>query len=121
MEIAMKNSILIPKWLRWPFKLSWYEWIGWIVEAGLLGTFGTMTVCEFFYNPGERAGWVMLLISFLFAGPGIWILLGYRPKKDKTFENIDMGVIICFAVWAILLGLLTLWTVHFYPGSFGTL
>ena len=112
LQMTVNDVSSLPKWLQWAFKLSWYEWLAWIVEAALLCTFSIMTICEF-SSHGARAGWVMFALSYLIAGPGIWILLGYKPKKNRNFERVDVVLLSCFAIWAVLLGLLTLWTVQF--------
>ena len=119
METTMKTSTPIPKWLQWFLDLRWYEWLGWIVEFGLFATFVVVTHTQFAEDE-PRAGWIMILLTILLAGPGLWLLLGYKPKAGTKFNKFDIGAIICFAIWAILLFYLILPLPKFVPGPFGS-
>jgi len=120
METTMKVSRPAPKWLQWFLDLTWYECLGWLVEFSML--FVLLAVVYTQFAEGEpRGGWVMLLITILFCQPGIWILLGYKPQPKSKFGKYDIGLIICFAIWGVLLALLVGWEVQFYPGPFGDL
>jgi hypothetical protein len=112
METTMKGSKPVPKWLHWVWDLTWYEWLGWIMECSLLFLFLSVVYTQFAEDE-PRAGWVMLLITILFCQPGIWILLGYKPQPKSKFGKYDKGLIICFAIWGVLLALLVGWEVQF--------
>jgi len=92
----------VPNWVVRLVNLTWYEWIAWVIQAGLLATFIVVTVTQF-QEEEPRAGWIMILLTILFCGPGFWILLKYRPRTGSKFNTLDVGAIICFAVWAALL------------------
>jgi len=92
----------VPKWVMRLVGLTWYEWLAWIIQAGLVATFVVVTSTQF-QESEARAGWIMILLTILFGGPGFWLLLKYRPAPGSKFNSFDVGAIICFAVWAILL------------------
>lgn len=115
MEATVKESKKVPKWLQRLIDLTWYEGLAWIIEAGLAVTFILITYDQF----GEgfhRAGWVMILLTLLFAGPGFGLLLWYRPEPGSKFGKYDIGAIIAFAIWLIMLLYFIVWTVEFQPG-----
>lgn len=119
METTMKASGPTPRWVKWCFSHPWYEWLGWLVEAALFFTFISVIYTQFAESE-IRGGWVMILLTLLVCGPGIWILFGYKPQPGSKFGKHDIGLIICFAIWIILLGYLFFWNVQFYPGPFGS-
>jgi len=118
MDTTMKKLTPTLRWLQWLLRPRWYEWLGGIVEASLLFVFAAVTYTQFAEDE-PRAGWIMILLTILFAGPGIWLVFGYRPKEQSGFGKFDVGLIICFAIWGVLLSFLLGWKVHFYPGPFG--
>jgi len=119
METTIKPSSPIPNWVHWCFERPWYMWLGWLAETALLFTFISVVYTQF--AEGEvRGGWVMIVMTLLTCGPGIWILLGYRPEAGSTFGKYDIGLIICFAIWFAIFGYLFFWNVEFYPGPFGS-
>ena len=115
METTMKAHKAVPQWLQWFVDLTWYEWLAWIAEAVLVVTFVWITADQFAENL-SRAGWIMVLLTILTCGPGLWLILGYRPAPGEKFGKYDIGAIICFAIWAIMLAYLLIWTVDFQPG-----
>ncbi len=118
MEMTEMKSSPVPGWVQRLLGLSWYEWLGWILELGLLVTF--VIVCQTQFAEGEpRAGWMMILLTILMVGPGAWILLGYRPAPGSRFNKYDIGAIICFAIWVIIMFYLVGPTPSFEPGPFG--
>lgn len=118
MENIMSSGA-VPKWAQWCFRQRWYLWLGWLVEAALLITFLSVTYTQFAESE-IRGGWVMALLTVLTCGPGIWILLAYKPQPGSKFGKYDIGLIICLAIWVILFGYLFFWDVQFYPGPFGS-
>ena len=118
MENIMSSSA-VPKWVRWCFRQRWYSWLGWLMEAALLITFISVTYTQFAESE-IRGGWVMILLTLLTCGPGIWILLGYRPEPGSKFGKYDIGLIICFAIWFAIFGYLFFWDVQFLSGPFGS-
>ena len=74
MEAITKSETSIPKWLQWAFSQPWYMWLGWLMEAGILFVFFCAMYTQFAKDE-PRAGWVMLFLTVVFGGPGIWILL----------------------------------------------
>jgi len=94
---------------------TWFEWLAWITEVVLFGTFALIAYDQF----AERsftAGWMMILLGILFCGPGLWLLLGYRPAEGSKFGKYDIGAIVCLALWSVLLFYFLAWTVDFQPG-----
>jgi hypothetical protein len=115
MESMPNASRPVPKWVQKIVGLAWYEWLAWIVEISLIGAFVLITYDQF--EEGlQRGGWLMILITILFCGPGMWLLLRYKPESQSLFGKFDIGAIVCFAIWAILLGYFLIWTVDFQPG-----
>jgi len=119
MDTTIKRSKPTPKWVQVLVNLTWYEWLGWFIKIGLLVTFIVVTHTQFAEDE-PQAGWIMILLTILLAGPGFWILLGYRPKPGSKFNKFDIGAIICFALWAIVLLYLTIPLPDFVPGPFGS-
>jgi hypothetical protein len=115
MESTGTASKPVPTWLQRILGLTWYEWLAWIVEICLIGAFG-MIAYDQFEEGLRRAGWLMTLITIVFCGPGIWLLLRYKPSSESPFGKLDIGAIICFAIWAVLLGYFLIWSVDFQPG-----
>lgn len=99
---AETEAKTVPRWVLRVVGLTWYEWIAWIIQAVLVATFIIVTITQF-QEDESRAGWIMILLTILFGGPGFWVLLKYRPKAGSKFNAFDVGAIICFAVWAVLL------------------
>jgi hypothetical protein len=119
MEAISESRKIVPKPIQWAFSQPWYLWLGWFMEAAILFVFLSVMYTQFAQDEA-RAGWVMLLLTVVFAGPGIWILLRYRPESGSKFGKYDIGLIICFAIWIALFGYTLLWDVQFYPGPFGS-
>lgn len=115
MEITMKETKSVPKWIVWVLDLSWYEWIAWLTEIVLIATFVAITYDQFAEGL-SRAGWIMILLITLFCGPGLWLILRYRPKSESPFGKLDIGAIICFVIWSILLIYFLVWNVEFENG-----
>ena len=115
----MKAERSVPKWVQWLLNLAWYEWLGWIVEVFLLATFIVVTQTQFAEDE-SRGGWIMILLTILFCGPGIWLLLGYKPQPGSKFGKFDIGAIICFAIWAVLLFYIIVPLPEFVTGPFGS-
>lgn len=118
MDTAVSQSKPIPKWLSRLLGVRWYEWLGWLLEVGLTITFISVAVTMFFEDE-TRAGWVMIILTVLFCGPGAWILLKYRPADGSTFGKHDLGLAIVFAIWAILFIYLVGPMPTHEPGPFG--
>jgi hypothetical protein len=111
-SIASKPA---PAWLQKIMGTAWYVWLAWSVEIVLIGAFGLITYDQF--EEGlPHAGWMMILITVMFCGPGLWLLLGYRPQVHSNFGRYDVGAIICFAMWSFLLVYFLMWSVDFQPG-----
>lgn len=119
MDLAEKQNGFVPKWVQWAFKHPWYLWIGWLLESGLLFVFLSVTYTQYAEDEA-RAGWVMILLTLIFCGPGLWVLLGYKPQVGSRFGKYDIGLLVCFALWIGLLGYALLWDVQFYQSPFGT-
>ncbi len=117
METAIKASNRIPEWVQRLVGLRWYQWLGWFVELGLIATFVVVTQTQF-AEEEPRAGWIMSVLTVLFCGPGIWLLLGYKHVPGK-FSKYDIGAIVCFAIWAIVMLYLVVPLPAFEPGPFG--
>jgi len=115
METMANRSKVVPRWVQRLCDLRWYEWGAWIVEIAIIGVFLLVTYDQF-QEGLLRAGWVMLVIGILFAGPGLWLLLRYRPHTGSNFGKHDIGIIVAFAIWTIMLLYLLVWTVDFQPG-----
>jgi len=119
MEAITESRRIVPKPVQWAFSQPWYLWLGWFMEAAILFIFLSVTYTQFAQDEA-RAGWVMLLLTVVFAGPGIWILLGYKPGSGSKFGKYDIGLIVCFAIWIALFGYTLVWDVQFFPGPFGS-
>ncbi|MDD5205222.1 MAG: hypothetical protein PHS17_07360 [Desulfobacterales bacterium] len=116
--MAQRKSSPVPGWVQRLLDLTWYEWLGWLLELGLLATF--VVVIQTQFAEGEpRAGWIMILLTILLTGPGVWILLGYKPLPGSGFNKHDVGAIICFAIWLAIMIYLVGPTPTFEPGPFG--
>jgi len=115
METTMKASTPTPKWLQWFLDLRWDAWLGWITEAVLVVTFVVITYDQFAEGL-TRSGWLMILLTVLFCGPGLWLLLGYKPQIGSKFGKYDVGAIICFTIWVSLLLYFLAWNVDFQTG-----
>jgi hypothetical protein len=115
METALSASRPVPRWLGWFLALTWYERLAWITEFVLFGTFALIAYDQFAEGQ-SRAGWIMILLMILFCGPGLWLLLGYRPTAGSKFGKYDIGAIICLVVWSVMLFYFLAWTVDFQPG-----
>ena len=115
MERTIKVAGAPPRWVQWLLNLNWYEWLAWIVEIGMLVMFVWITYDQFAEGL-PRAGWIMIALSILFVGPGLWLILGYRPSGVGTFGKREIGVILCFVIWAGIFLYLLGWGVDFQPG-----
>jgi len=118
-EAVAESKTSIPKWIQWAFRQPWYLWLGWVMEAAILFVFLSVMYTQFAQQE-PRAGWVILLLTLVFAAPGVWILLGYKPEPGSKFGKHDIGLIICFAIWIALFGYTLFWDVQFYPGPYGS-
>lgn len=118
METTMKRPRPAPRWVQWFLNLTWYEWIGWIVEVGLIAMFAAVAYGGF--QEYARTGWVMFGILFWICAPGLWILLKYRPEGKSLFEKTDIGLLIAFILWIIFMILMLAWTPEYGPGPFGS-
>ena len=119
MEATAKSSRTVPVWVQTLLDLKWYEWLAWIIQIGLIATFIVVTHTQFAEDE-PRAGWIMILLTILFCGPGIWLFLGYRPEPGSKFGKYDVGLIVCVAIWAILLFYMIVPLPEFGPGPFGS-
>lgn len=119
MEIAEKRKLSVPGWVYGAFSRPWYLWLGWLMEAGILFVFLSVAYTQFAEDE-PRAGWVMLLLTLVFGGPGLWVLTGYKPQPGSKFGKFDIGLIVCFALWVALFGYLMFWNVAFLESPFGT-
>ena len=118
METTMKAPKQVPKWIQWFLNLTWYEWLGWMVEVGLIIMFAAVAYGGF--KEYARTGWVMVGTLLWICAPGLWILTKYRPEGKASFEKADIGLIISFALWAIFLLLMLAWSLEYGPGPFGS-
>ncbi len=101
METVVNASRSIPQWASRLLAVRWYEWLGWLLQAGLTVTFILVTIQQFLEDE-IRGGWVMILLTILFCAPGAWILLGYKPEPSSRLGKYDIGLAIAFAIWIIL-------------------
>ncbi len=119
METVSSELRPIPQWASRLLAVRWYEWLGWLLEAGLTFTFILVTVTQFLEDE-VRGGWVMIVLTILFCGPGAWILLRYKPAVGSKLGKQDVGLAIAFAIWAVLF----IYLIGFMPqheqGPFGS-
>jgi hypothetical protein len=123
MGTVIRTTIPLPVWTRKCIEkilsLTWYEYLGWVVELVLVGTFATVSLTQFLEDE-PRAGWIMISLSSLVCGPGLWLLLGYRPKPGDKFGGKDIAAALIFCMWIFLFAFLVGWEVQFEPGPFGS-
>lgn len=101
MEAVTNVSRPVPKWVSRLVELRWYEWVGWLVEICLAITFIAVTITQFLEDE-VRGGWIMIVLTILFCGPGAWLLMRYRPAPLGKFEKQDMALAIILAIWALI-------------------
>jgi hypothetical protein len=119
MEAMTNASRPVPQWVSRLLAVRWYEWLGWLVEAGLTITFISVAVTQFLEDE-QRGGWIMIVLTILTCVPGAWILLKYKPAAGSNLNKFDAGLAIAFGIWAVFF----IYLIGFMPqheqGPFGS-
>lgn len=119
METVCNEVRPAPRWASRLLAMRWYEWLGWLLEIGLASTFILVTVTQFLEDE-MRGGWVMIVLTVLFCGPGVWILLKYKPAPDSKLGRQDAYLAVAFAIWTILFVYLIGFMPQHEQGPFGS-